>query len=71
MTVKVFATHTQREFRVFGKSWSKGLLYLEQEISAWLEANSGISIVEIKQSCSGGFLEQPKTVISIWYEPKD
>ncbi len=71
MIVKVFATHTKREFTIFGKSWPKSLLHLEQEISAWLEANSGFSIVDIKQSSSGGFLEQPKIVISIWYEPKD
>ncbi len=69
MIVKVFAT--QREFSILGKSWSRSLLRLEQEISAWLEANPGISIIDIKQSCSGGFLEQPKMVISIWYETKD
>lgn len=68
MIVKLFAT--QREFSAFGKSWSKSLLHLEQEISAWLEANPGIRITDIKQSCSGGFLEQPKMVISIWYETK-
>ncbi len=70
MIVKIFATHTSREFRVFGKSWPTNLSHLEQEISAWLEANPGISINDIKQSCAGGFLEQPKIVISIWYEPK-
>ena len=67
MIVKVFAT--QRKFSTFGKSWSKALLDLEQEISAWLEANPGIRITDIKQSCSGG-LGQPKIVISIWYETK-
>ena len=68
MIVKVFAT--QRKFSFFGKSWSRALLDLEQEISAWLEANPGIRITDIKQSSSAVFLEQPKIVISIWYETK-
>ena len=66
MKVKIFAT--RRKF--FPISWSKHLLNLEQEISAWLEASPGIRITDIKQSCSGSFLEQPRTVISIWYETK-
>ena len=66
MIMKVFSTHRQ----FFPKFWSKRLLHLEQEISAWLEANSGVRITDIKQSCSGGFLEQPRVVISIWYEAK-
>ena len=68
MIVKVFAT--QRKFSTRGKSWSQALLHLEQEISTWLEANPGIRITDIKQSSSAGFLEQPKIVISIWYETK-
>ena len=68
MLVKVFAI--QREFSVFEKSWSKRLLHLEQEISAWLEANPGIRIIHIKQSCCGGSWKPPETMISIWYEPK-
>ena len=66
MKVKIFAT--RRKF--FGTSWAKGLLNLEQEISAWLEASPGIRITDIKQSLSGSLLEEPRTVISIWYETK-
>ena len=66
MTVKVFADPKG----LYLRRWTKSLLYLEEEINAWLEANPGIRIVHIKQSCCGGDLSGPKTVISVWYEPK-
>ena len=47
---------------------SKTALYLEEEINAWIKANSGIKIIDIKQSSCGGSLEPSNTIISIWYE---
>ena len=47
---------------------SKTALYLEEEINAWIKANSGIKIIDIKQSSCGGSLEPSSTIISIWYE---
>ena len=47
---------------------SKTALYLEGEINTWLKANSGIKIIDIKQSSCGGSLEPSNTIISIWYE---
>ena len=62
-------------FKVAGYHFSfgnkpKSQQVLEDEINHWLEANSGIKIVDIKQSCCGGSLEPSQTVVSIWYEPK-
>ena len=60
--------------KIFAKSGgcfrgiSKTALYLEGEITAWLKANSGIKIIDIKQSSCGGSVEPSKIFISIWYE---
>ncbi|RKU06068.1 hypothetical protein C6502_21520 [Candidatus Poribacteria bacterium] len=47
---------------------SKIALNLEGEINAWLNANPGIKIIDIKQSSCGGSAEPSQTIISIWYE---
>ena len=51
----------------FSKS-SKISSDLEQEFNTWLDNNSGIKIINIKQSSCGGSLEPAKHIISIWYE---
>lgn len=63
------------KIKIFKKSghhfFKRGLAskdILENEINSWLEANIGIEIKDIKQSCCGGSLEPSITVISIWYE---
>jgi hypothetical protein len=63
MKVKIFA----KCGGYFDKS-SKISLELEQEINTWLANNSGIKIINIKQSSCGGSLEPAKHIISIWYE---
>ncbi len=47
---------------------SKTALSLEEEINAWIKANSGIKIIDLKQSSCGGSVEPSKIIISIWYE---
>ena len=49
---------------------SRTALDLEEKINAWIEANPGIKIIDIKQSSCGGSLEPSNTIISIWYELK-
>ena len=49
---------------------SRTALDLEEKINAWIEANLGIKIIDIKQSSCGGSLEPSNTIISIWYELK-
>ena len=49
---------------------SRTALDLEEKINAWIEANPGIKIINIKQSSCGGSLEPSNTIISIWYELK-
>ena len=60
--------------KIFGKSggyfrsFSKTVFHLQEEINAWLAANPGIKIIDIKQSSSVGSAEPSKIIISIWYE---
>ena len=49
---------------------SKIALYLEEEINAWINANPGIKIIDVKQSACGGSADPSKIIISIWYEPE-
>ena len=49
---------------------SRTALDLEDKINAWIEANPGIKIIDIKQPSCGGSLEPSNTIISIWYELK-
>ena len=65
MKTKVFAI-SEGYFRRI----SKAALSLESQINAWLNANPGIKIVDIKQSSCGGSAEPSKTIVSIWYEPE-
>jgi len=57
-------------YRIYFGNKPKSKQVLEDEINNWLEANSDIKIVDIKQSCCGGSLEPSQTIVSIWYEPK-
>jgi hypothetical protein len=41
---------------------------LEREINAWLGANPGVRVLQVKQSATGGSLEPCKLVVSIWYD---
>jgi len=59
--------------KIFGKSQgyfrkiSKTAFHLQEENNAWLAANPGIKIIDIKQSSSGGSAEPSNIIISIWY----
>ena len=64
MLVKMFA-RASGHFTSVGRAATK----LEREINAWLEANPGIRVVQMKQSSSGGSFEPSKLWVSIWYEP--
>ena len=61
--------------KMFGKSVGyfttthKAAWQLEGEINAWLKANPGIRVVQIRQSSNAGSLEPSKVWVSIWYEP--
>ena len=44
---------------------------IEREINMWLLKNTGIDIVEIKQSLAGGSFASPKLMVSIWYRDSD
>jgi hypothetical protein len=50
------------------RSWRKTVQDFEDEINAWLAANPGIKIVDIKQSSNGGSFDTTKVVISVWFE---
>ena len=63
MKTKIFAI-SGGYFRGISKTAS----YLEREINAWINANPGIKIIDIKQSSCGGSVEPSKIFISIWYE---
>ena len=63
MKTKIFAI-SGGYFRGISKTAS----YLEREVNTWLKANSGIKIIDIKQSSCGGSVEPSKIFISIWYE---
>ena len=65
MKTKIFATSGGYFRRI-----SKTALYLQEEINAWLNANPGIKIIDIKQSACGGSADPSKIIISIWYEPE-
>ena len=67
MKTKIFKVSGYRFY--FGNK-PKSKQVLENEINDWLDANSGIKIVDIKQSCCGGSFNPRLTVVSIWYEPK-
>lgn len=54
--------------KLFGKEGSKEVLGLEQEVNAWLEQHQKIKIIDIRQSASGGSLQDTKLYISVWYE---
>jgi hypothetical protein len=58
--------------KLFGKinTDKKGLnvLELEDEINLWLEKNSDVKIIDIKQSSNGGSMQNTKLFFSIWYE---
>lgn len=44
---------------------------LEDELNAWLSQNSGVKIVEIKQSVAGGSWGPSRWLVSVWYEGGD
>ena len=46
----------------------KNQLDLENEINDWLEKNSSIKVIGIKQSACGGSFDHSKLFISVWYE---
>ncbi len=66
MKTKIFGT-SEGYFRRF----SKTALHLQEEINAWIAANPGIKIIDIKQSSCGGSVEPSKIIISLWYELED
>lgn len=65
MKVKIFRITGQTFFN--RKKQTTGEL-LENQVNEWLSNNTGIKIVDIKQSCCGGSLEPSITLISVWYE---
>jgi hypothetical protein len=54
--------------KLFGKEGSKKVLGLEEVVNNWLEQHPRIKIVDIRQSASGGSLQDTKLYISVWYE---
>jgi hypothetical protein len=50
------------------RSWRKTVQDFEDEVNAWLAANAGIKVVDVKQSSNGGSFDTTKVVISVWYE---
>ena len=64
MKIKIF----KKRGHGFWKRNQSSKQILENEINNWLDANKGIEIKDIKQSCCGGSLEPSITIISIWYE---
>ena len=65
MKTKIFAI-SGGHFRRISRTASD----LEEEINAWINANPGIKIIDIKQSACGGSADPSKIIISIWYEPE-
>ena len=57
-------------FSVNNPLGSKGMnqLTFESQINDWLSQNSGIDIVRVEQSASGGSVNPPIWLISIWYK---
>lgn len=62
MKVKLFARDN-----MMGKK-GKGQFDLENDINDWLEKNSSIKVISIKQSACGGSFDKPKLFVSVWYE---
>ncbi len=56
------------KMKLFGKSGSKQISGLEEEVNTWLARHPDIKIIEIKQSASGGSLHETLLHISVWYE---
>jgi hypothetical protein len=56
------------KMKLFGKEGSKEALGLEEEVNAWLAQHPQIKIIDVKQSASGGSLNDTKLYISVWYE---
>ncbi|UCF15013.1 MAG: hypothetical protein JSW59_16515 [Phycisphaerales bacterium] len=56
------------KIKLFGKEGSKKVLGLEAEVNTWLEQHPTIKIIDIRQSASGGSLQDTKLYISVWYE---
>ena len=56
------------KIKLFGKEGSMEVLGLEEEVNAWLVQNPQIKIIDIKQSASGGSLQDTKLYIAVWYE---
>jgi len=54
--------------KLFGEEGSKEVFTLEEKINAWLEQHPKVKVVHIKQSASGGSLQETKLYISIWYK---
>ena len=56
------------KMKLFGKEGSKEVLGLEEEVNTWLVQHPKIKIIDIRQSASGGSLQDTKLYISVWYE---
>ena len=56
------------KMKLFGKEGSKKVLSLEEDVNTWLEQHPKIKIIDIRQSASGGSLQDTKLYISVWYE---
>jgi len=56
------------KMKLFGKEGSKKIIELEEEVNTWLEQNPKFKIIDIRQSASGGSLQDTKLYISVWYE---
>ena len=56
------------KMKLFGKEGSQKVLGLEEEVNTWLVQNPKIKIIDIRQSASGGSLQDTKLYISVWYE---
>ena len=53
-------------FSMMGKKFQNQQI-LEGQINQWLSQNSGIEIVSVEQSSSGGSMGPSLWMISIWY----
>ncbi len=62
MKVKLFANYNP-----LGRKGGN-LLKFELEISAWLDQNPGIKVIDIKQSASGGSFSLSQLFVSVFYE---
>ena len=48
--------------------WRRFVGELEDEVNAWLAANSNVKVVHVTQSSNGGSFDTSKLFISVWYE---